>query len=202
MSMRSVIKSWITPRKIVLIIWVFFLISCLGFIILNPHLREPREIAIFLERFNNYILLVYFILSILRGFTLFPSTPLVIAGTILFPNNLFLVLFISMVGIIFSSSMVYFFSDYLGFSEYFKKHSHQKIQQIKAKLETKKGFLFVFLWSFMPILPTDLICYIAGTIKMNFKKFLLAMICGELIICSIYVFVPAHIFDFRLPFAP
>ena len=38
-------------------------------------------------------------------------------------------------------------------------------------------------WSAFPFVPTDLICYVAGTLRMNFTRFAL----GELPVISLYV---------------
>ncbi len=84
--------------------------------------------------------------------------------------------------------MIYYFSGYLGFGDFFERQNSQKLEKIKLQMQNQHGIWLVFLWSFMPFLPTDAICYVAGTIKMNFKRFLLAMSFGELIICSIYIF--------------
>jgi len=61
-------------------------------------------------------------------------------------------------------------------------------EQLKQKLESKYGLLFVFLWAFIPIVPTDAVCYAAGAAKMKFISFIFAILLGELILCSIYVF--------------
>lgn len=175
-------------RRIIITVWIVFLLSCFSFGCFNRHLFEPQAIADFLSQFKGTIFIVYFLLSILRGLTLFPSTPLVLAGTILFPAEPFLVLAISIIGIIFSSAMIYYFSDYLGFGDYLEKKHSERIVKIKAQMQQKYGVWIVFLWSFTPFLPTDAICYVAGTIKMNFRRFLLAMTFGELIICSFYIF--------------
>ena len=100
----------------------------------------------------------------------------------------FAVLVVSMLGILLSSSMIYFFSEYLGFSEFFEKHKPELIGRLKVRLEHPLGFLFVAFWAFFPLVPTDLVCYIAGTTKMNYWKFIAAVLVGEVMQCSFYVF--------------
>jgi uncharacterized membrane protein YdjX (TVP38/TMEM64 family) len=53
-----------------------------------------------------------------------------------------------------------------------KHASNKKIQRAIEKY----GVFAVTLWSFAPVVPTDLICYVAGTVRMNFWKFVLALI--------------------------
>jgi uncharacterized membrane protein YdjX (TVP38/TMEM64 family) len=175
-------------KQLIILFWILFLVSCLSFLCFNPQLFEPQAIADFLNQFNSTVFIVYCLLCVTRGFTLLPSTPLVLAGTILFPNEPYLVLFISILGIMFSSTMIYYFSDYLGFGEYLEKKHSQRIVKIKDQMQKQYGVWLVFLWSFIPFLPTDAICYVAGTIKMNFRKFIVAMTFGELIICTVYIF--------------
>jgi len=123
----------------------------------------------------------------LRGFTLLPSTPFVLAGTILFPSQPLAVLCISLVGILFSSTMIYFFSEVLGFHQYFEKKDAAVVDRLRRRLEHPLGAIFVAAWAFFPLVPTDLVCYLAGTVKMNYWKFIFAVLAGEAILCSFYV---------------
>lgn len=175
-------------KQILTVSWILFLIICVGIFFTYSEHFTPQKIAAFIEEFKGGVLVIYLLISILRGLTLVPSTPFVIAGTILLPANPFLVLLISITGIIFSSTMIYFFSDYLGFGNYLEKKYPDKIIKIKEQLQKPTGFFFVFFWSFFPVLPTDAVCYVAGVLKIDFKKYILAITLGELIICSIYIF--------------
>jgi uncharacterized membrane protein YdjX (TVP38/TMEM64 family) len=170
------------------ILWIGTIAAGVISYIAAPHFFTAESIAAFLLRFQSVIWLIYIAFSILRGLTLLPSTPLVIAGTLLFPGQPFAVLAVSMTGILLSSSMIYFFSEYLGFSEYFESHKPETTHKIKAKLEHPLGFVFVAAWAFFPLVPTDLVCYLAGTTKMNYWKFIAAVLVGELILCSFYIF--------------
>ena len=44
------------------------------------------------------------------------------------------------------------------------------------------------IWSFLLIVPTDVICYIAGILRMKYWKFIWAVAIGEGIICIILIF--------------
>ncbi|HEX8198472.1 MAG TPA: VTT domain-containing protein [Pyrinomonadaceae bacterium] len=175
-------------KQILTISWILFLITCIGIFFIYSEHFTPQKIAAFIEEFKGGVLIIYLFISLLRGLTLVPSTPFVLAGTILLPNNPFLVLLISITGIIFSSTMIYYFSDYLGFGTYLEKKYPGKIIKIKEQLQKPTGFFFVFFWSFFPVLPTDAVCYVAGVLRIDFKKYILAITLGELIICSIYIF--------------
>ena len=86
-----------------------------------------------------------------------------------------------------------YFSDLLKLSNTIEKIYPQ--HKLKQKMESKYGLLFVFFWSFFPIVPTDAVCYAAGASKMNFLRFILAVFLGELIICSFYVFTGSSIIN-------
>lgn len=141
-----------------------------------------------MSRFGGTVWLIYIIFSTFRGFTLLPSTPLVIAGTILFPDHPWIVLAISVAGILISSTMIYFFSDYLGFTAYFENRKPKLSKKIRQRLDHPLGFLFVAGWAFFPLVPTDLVCYAAGTMRMKFPKFIAAIFAGEFALCIIYIF--------------
>jgi len=170
------------------ILWIGTIAAGVISYIAVPQLFTGENIAAFLLRFQSIIWLIYIAFSVFRGLTLLPSTPLVIAGTLLFPQQSFLVLIVSIIGILLSSSMIYFFSEYLGFSDYFENHKPRLTHKIKARLEHPSGFAFVALWAFFPLVPTDLVCYLAGTTKMNYVEFIIAVFVGELVLCSFYIY--------------
>ena len=175
-------------RYVCLAVWLGFLAAGIGSYLLDPGSFTAAKIAAFISQFSGEIWIVYLILSSLRGFSLLPSTPLVIAGTLLFPSQPLLVLMVCLAGIAISSSMIYFCSEFLGFHEYFEKHKPELNHKIRSKLERPAGSAFVCVWSFAPVVPTDLVCYLAGATRMNFWKFILAVLAGETILCSFYVY--------------
>jgi len=181
-------RSITSFRHIGIILWATVLLAAVGSYIYAPQAFTGEHIAIFLERFQAWMLAIYLVFSVLRGFTLLPSTPLVIAGTLIFPSQPWLVLLISISGILVSSTLIYFCSDLLGFTDYFETKHSKAVERIRRRLETPAGFLFVLLWAFFPLVPTDAVCYVAGTTRMAFIKFILAVFLGELILCSFYIF--------------
>jgi uncharacterized membrane protein YdjX (TVP38/TMEM64 family) len=117
---------------------------------------------------------IYFLLSALRGFTLIPSTPFVMAGLLLFPDNLAFVYMISMAGILISATMIYFFAREMGFDTMILG-KHTELTEKCRRWTKQYGFWAVLVWSFLIIVPTDLICYVAGTLRMRFWKYILAV---------------------------
>ncbi|CAL2075579.1 TVP38/TMEM64 family protein [Tenacibaculum sp. 190524A05c] len=177
-----------TGKKIFYILWGVLLIYFLYSYIKNPEILSVDYIKNWISSYKGHILIVYILISLVRGFFLIPSTPFVIVGALLFPDNLFLVLVISMLGIMLSATSLYYFSDLLGFSEYLEKKYPEKVKKWESKLQSSKATYLVLGWSFFPLVPTDIICYVAGIIKMPFKYMFMGVFIGELVLVSFYIF--------------
>lgn len=175
--------------------WGLLIVSGLAFYLLRPGLFSPEHIAGLLTKFQNEALIAFLAISVVRGFTLLPSTPLIIAGTIAFPAAPWTVLAISMTGIIASSALIYWFAETLGIAAHFEERKPAAVAKIRRRLERPSGVAFVFLWAFFPLVPTDAVCYVAGSIRMHFGKFIAAIAGGELILCSFYIFSGSYLID-------
>ena len=168
-------------------LWISVITITIIIYLLNPSLFSNDTIAAFIAKFSGYAWGTYFLIHLLRGFVLLPSTPLIFAGIILFPNQLIWVLVVSLIGILSSSLLIYYCSDKLGFSNLFK-NKKAKLRVIEEKLSGKRGFYYILLWAFIPIVPTDLICYVSGALKVRLPVFVSSIFLGELVLCSIYIF--------------
>ncbi len=180
--------------KVSLGLWLCLLLGGVLVYFMNPEKFTAEGIAESLNKFQGYIAVIYLLVHIIRGFFLFPSTPLIFAGILLFPNQELLVVILSIVGITLSSSLIYFFSDYWGFNDFFERKYANKIDKIKDRIEKPSGLIFIIFWSFFPIVPTDLVSYIAGSIQMNFWKFIGAVFLGEVILCFACVYGGSALF--------
>lgn len=180
-------------KKLILLVWLVLIIFCLSYYFIHPERFTVDEITFFLQKFNAQILIVYFTVSVLRGFTMIPSTPFVLAGAIILPEQPLLALFISLLSISISSTMIYYFSDYLNLGDRIEKV--YPVHKIKHTLNKPIGVFAIFLWSVFPAMPTDIVCYAAGSVKMNFIKFITAVVLGELLICTFYIFFVGKLFN-------
>ena len=171
--------------------WIVIIVTFNAYNFFYPETFSKENIAESIEPFGNYGFAIFFFFHIIRGFVMLPSTALIFAGVFLFPDDLFLVLLISVIGIVISSMIVYYFSDKLGFSKLFDKNTKTS-NLVKEKLSGKYGPLFIIFWAFFPFVPTDLICYTAGAMKINPVTFAISLFIGELIICSAYVYGSAY----------
>jgi uncharacterized membrane protein YdjX (TVP38/TMEM64 family) len=184
-SLRSAGKI---ARFILLALWAAVLATSAIYYIAHPAEFTAANIAVLIGSWHTELWLVYFLMSALRGLTLLPSTPFVLAGVIMFPTEPVSVFLVSLGGIVLSSTMIYYFSELLGFHDYFERRDPERTGRLRSKLEHPLGFLFVAVWAFFPLVPTDLVCYLAGTARMNYWKFIAAVLAGEAILCSIYIF--------------
>lgn len=133
---------------------------------------------------------IFLLMSSLRGFTLIPVTYFIIVGLVFIkPVPLYIM---TIIGVMISSACVYYFSEFLNFDEYFEENHKRQIDKIKNVI-TKNELPIVITWSFMPFLPTDVMCYVCGTLDIPVRKFLLGVLIGEGTACAIYIFLGKEI---------
>ena len=132
---------------------------------------------------------VYLALGCLRGFTLVPATYLVLAGMVVLPPVPLYILTVT--GIIVSSTAVYYFAGAMRFDRFFEQRYGLQVARLRA-LMTHRELPIVIAWSFFPIAPTDLVCYVCGALKVDLRKCLLGVTVGEGAICAIYIFLGAQ----------
>ena len=180
-------KDVMMNQKIGRVLWLMAVLVAAFLYLRYPESFRAEGLAAYIKRFHEHALWVYFALSILRGFFLIPSTPFVLAGVLIFPHNPVAVFVISMAGILFGCSVVYWFSERLGFGNALRTKYERIYLGLKNKME-RHGVPIVVLWSFFPIVPTDLICCIAGSIRMSFSRFLLAVFIGEFFLVLGYIY--------------
>jgi uncharacterized membrane protein YdjX (TVP38/TMEM64 family) len=154
-----------------------------------PETFSTNNITLFLQKFGYRIWLAYIFITFIRGLFLFPSTPFVLAGAILFPDKLTEVWIISMAGILFSATLLYFFAEKVGFGEYLKEKHPEKINKIQQQLNKPQGKWMVAIWAWFPFIPTDIICYVAGLVKMRYTLMISGIFLGESILVSIYLYL-------------
>lgn len=124
-------------------------------------------------------------LGVLRGFTLIPVTSLIVLGLLIFPP---LPLFgVILLGILISSASVYYFFDFLNLTTLFETTYPTQVARVRSALKTHE-MPIIIAWSAFPLLPTDLICYVCGTLEVDVKKMLLGVLIGEGAISAVYIF--------------
>ena len=172
-------------RRLVFVLWLVLLTTALyGYFFHRDAL--DRLLGELSASPPSWIYAVYLALGCLRGFTLVPATYLVVAGMLVLPPvQLYL---LTLVGIIVSSAAVYYFAEAMQFDTFFERRYAPQVARLRA-LMTRRELPIVIIWSFFPIAPTDLVCYVCGALKVDLKKCLLGVTIGEGTICAIYIFL-------------
>ena len=165
--------------------WLALIAISLGCYFLRPDLFSPERIR---EIFATNLvlgLLIYFILSTLRGFTLIPSTPIVFAGILVFPPApLYLV---NLAAVFTSSAIVYYMAKLVRFDHYFHERYPKQIKTLTGLLRNRE-LPVISLWGFTPMVPTDMIVYGCSVLRISLAKTLFGTAIGEGVICAVYIF--------------
>jgi uncharacterized membrane protein YdjX (TVP38/TMEM64 family) len=171
-------------RTFLEILWVAILGSALYIYLFHADLFQNYFEGV-VHNSIHLAYLILFLVGAVRGFTLIPVTYLIIIGILFFPPlPLF---FIIIAGVLVSSASVYYFFEYLNLEHLFEKKYHRQVAYIREAL-VKNELPIIIGWSALPFLPTDLICYIAGTLEIDIKKLLLGLFIGESITSGLYIF--------------
>ncbi len=128
----------------------------------------------------------YLLIGALRAFTLVPATfPLLVAMPFFDP---WVLLALTIPCIAISSAICYWFAEAIHMDEIVEKKYPKHIRKLKELLSSYQ-LPIIIGWSFLLFLPTDVLCYVCGSLKINFKKFLFGVIVGEGTVYAIYIFL-------------
>ena len=171
-------------RNYLIVGWLTIIASIL-FLYFFKYDFFQRKLALVFSSSPLIAYTLYLVLGCVRGLTLMPTTSLIIAGLLFFsPLPLFI---LTIAGVMVSSASVYYFSGFLRLDDFFERTYEKRISRIKFALE-KHELPIIVAWSFFPLAPTDLMCYLCGALNINFKKFMLGIFIGEGACCAIYIF--------------
>lgn len=127
----------------------------------------------------------FVLIGTFRVFTLVPATVLIIAAIPFFKP--WTLVWLMLLCIATSSSICYFFAEVLHLDEGFRRKYPKQIARLTETLQ-KWELPIIIGWSFMLFLPTDVLCYVCGALRINFPKFLLGVLIGEGTVYAIYIF--------------
>jgi uncharacterized membrane protein YdjX (TVP38/TMEM64 family) len=173
-----------TTRLLRLTVWALFAVA-FAFLYYRYSGMWGTEIGGLAQSSALLAYTIYLTLGAVRGFALIPVTNLVVIAIPIFPPMPLFIL--TLVGIVISSASVYAFAGSLRLAEYFERKHAAKTERVRAALR-RNPTTIVTAWSFLPIVPTDLICYVCGVMRISFGRFLAGVLIGEGAICAIYIF--------------
>lgn len=173
--------------------WLVLVACLLTLLLFNPGWLSRESIAALLESLGTGALLVYILLSLGRAVFLIPCTPFVLAGAITFPELREFVFLISLAGVVVGALLVYSFPSFGDYDEFLEAKYPQKIAVLKSHMHGPYWFWIIAGWSFFPLVPTDVICYVAGMVKLPFRKLVTALLAGEVPLVAAYVYLGGEI---------
>ncbi len=179
-------------RKVIVIAWALSALGAFSAYFFHQDFFEHFFRWAF--QYSYYLGVLLFLIAVcLRGFTFIPATLFIIAGFFFFNlHNLFTLI---MIGALVSSTLVYRFAWSMHLGESFQYKHKESIHKIKRLLD-KNELLIIILFSFSPFLPTDVICYVCGSLHVNYKKFIFGIFIGEGIASGLYIYFGAYISQF------
>lgn len=173
-------------QRSLLVLWLLPVLLALLAYVLHPEWATAAAIREAVAAYPDHVLFAYVVLSLGRGLFLWPSTPFVLAGAALFPEQPWLVGAISMAGVLAGAAYGYYIPELLGLDVELQRRLGPHRERMLARLQTH-GFWIVALWSFLPVVPTDLMAYVAGSTRMRPWQFFGAVVAGEVPLITIYV---------------
>ena len=176
-------------------VWLCMVAVATGLLLLFPEWLTRDSISAYLGGLGSGALMVYLLMCIIRSLLMIPVTPFVLAGAITFPDLLMLVFAISMVGILVGAFLIYSFPAFGGYDRLLEDRYPTKIGQLKDAMRGKRCFWIIAGWSFFPLVPTDLICYVAGMVRLPFRKVVGPLTVGEIPLVAIYVYFGSEFGD-------
>ncbi len=167
------------------IAWLVFVAVALGLYLTHRETLDVEVIRALVNENRAVVIPVYLMILSLLGLTFIPSTPFAIGAVLLFsPHHAYL---INLVGILTSSIIVYHFARFLGLGAAFESRYPRQTVRVREALDHKELPIIV-AWSFFPLVPTDLIIYVASSLRIPLWKCLLGVLMGEGTLNALYIF--------------
>jgi uncharacterized membrane protein YdjX (TVP38/TMEM64 family) len=171
--------SFVQIKRGISLVWVGAILALLLFFAFNPAFLSADGLADFFKQFEGQIWTVYIFIFLIRGIFLIPSTPFVLAGALLFPQSSLWVVAISLFSVLSSATFLYYWADLIGIGGYLEKKYPKQSERVSYLLNKPYALLLVIGWAFFPLVPTDLICYIARIVGMKYRVMILGIFLGE-----------------------
>jgi uncharacterized membrane protein YdjX (TVP38/TMEM64 family) len=170
-------------RTITFYLWLIIITAGMLTYLFFPEAYSVSFLTEVVESYHAVSILVYFLLILIQGIVFVPL-PLVIVGVVIF--NPIEVLIVNMISVVTSATIVYYFSKFLGFDTYFETNYRKDAQKIRNSLKHKE-LPIIITWSLLPLTPTNLVVYIASTLRINVFKCLLGVFIGEIVVNVFYI---------------
>lgn len=172
-------------KKKTFVFWLFCVATMLTLYYFHREWFDVQRLRALVDDSRTLVTLCYLAVLSLLGLAFIPSTPFAIAGVFLFTPAVAYGL--NLIGILTSSTIVYHFAHFLGLHTAFETRYPGKVTKVHEALQ-KKELAIIVGWSFFPVVPTDLIIYVASTLGIPLWKCLLGVLIGEGALNAFYIF--------------
>jgi uncharacterized membrane protein YdjX (TVP38/TMEM64 family) len=176
-------------------LWIAAVVAILIFWLADSSRFSQRALESTIRGWGAWAFAGYTLVSLIRGAFLIPSTPVVLAGGALFPHAAPLVLLISVAGIVLSAALLYHFPGFAGYDTRLAAKHPTQLARLQVHLVKPRAQWFVAAWAFFPAVPTDLICYAAGLVRMPFRRMMLGVVIGEVPLVVGYILVGKSVIE-------
>lgn len=150
---------------------------------------SPEDIRTFIYMAGWFAPAFYLLLFMLRPLVLFPASVFSIVGGLAF--GAWWGSLLAFTGATLGAILAFYVARFVG-EDAFKKLKNEKVIELKRNFE-KKGFFYILMLRFLPIVNFDLISYGCGLSQVKFRHFLKATMIGIIPGTLIYNFLGASL---------
>lgn len=175
------VRQIVNLKAAVVILWVVLLIAVVA--VLGPgrittcyENLTPDGIRDFVLSFGALAVVAFLAISIIRPIFFIPLTPFTIASGFLF--GLGWGLAYALTGSILSALLAFGISRYL-FQDYVKTKLLSQYPAVDRLIQ-EKGWQFVLFLRVIPVIPFDVVSYLAGASRVRLRDYLFSTLLGEL----------------------
>jgi uncharacterized membrane protein YdjX (TVP38/TMEM64 family) len=174
-------RQYINVKVAAIILWLLLLITVVaivgpGKILAGYQSLTPEGIKVFVLSFGVLAVLVFLIISLMRPVFFIPLTPFTIASGFLFGIGWGLLY--AMIGSVISALLVFGISRYL-FQDYVKRKVLCNYPAIDRRIQ-ENGWRYVLFLRLIPVIPFDVVGYLAGASRVKPGDYLFGTAAGEL----------------------
>jgi uncharacterized membrane protein YdjX (TVP38/TMEM64 family) len=165
--------------------WLLLVIAAALLGWLFPEWLEPSRWRMWSEASGPALWLLLLVLQCSCALLMVPSLPLVLASTLLYPDQPAWVLLLALVGVLFSALLIRANARFL---QLHRQPLQRRFLRRARVWIRRHGSPALCLWCMAPFLPTDLGCYIAAAARMPLSRYLPAILVGESVLCAAVVY--------------
>jgi uncharacterized membrane protein YdjX (TVP38/TMEM64 family) len=168
-----------------LLLWAALVLGFMVLFAVFPGLNDPTQWTAWIRPESLRFWLLWIGLQATFAVFMVPTLPLVIAAALALPDHKALVLGMSLCGVLLSALAIHRNAHGLNLDRLWR--SHPRLHQ-GADVIRQRGAVGLMFWCAAPFLPSDFGCYIAASSGMPRHKYLLAVLCGEAMLCAAIIY--------------